>query len=56
MEDTVILTKEIKEKGLYDAYLCVLLSVATIKIKVDPVHITQIVNVNLCALYHIKAI
>ncbi len=25
------------------------------KRKVDPEHITQIVNVNLCALYHIKA-
>lgn len=33
MEDTVILTKEIKEKGLYDAFSCVLLSVMAIKDK-----------------------
>lgn len=56
MEDTVILTKEIKEKGLYDTFSCVLLSVMAIKIKVDLEHITQVVNVNLCALCHIKAI
>lgn len=33
MEDTVILTKEIKEKGLYDAFSCVLLSAMAIKDK-----------------------